>query len=289
MVIKTIIFDLDDTLIDNTYRYHEALWKCGLIICQALGGRSVDPKRVIEKKSEIDNGLVGEYGYSVKRFPIAIVKTYEYFCEEKGLRPRTEVKRRLFNVASRFKYGPFELRPGVLKMLRSFKREGYRLHLVTVGDLGLQSRKVIQAGLARKMPNGAWKSPIFDGVHIPARDKRPVFEEIAAGNPRSCMMVGDSTGSDIKPASDLGMVAVLIPSETSFNTAQISHSRYHKLESVLELPEFISRFRLRRSKNGQGKKRSARRKKNGRGRAAKRGRGRNAAKRLASSKKKTRR
>ncbi|MFA6604168.1 MAG: HAD family hydrolase [Patescibacteria group bacterium] len=234
-----ICFDLDDTLLPTNFRYHEASWKCGLIIARALGTTSVSPLEIIQLQSRIDEELLSTYGFQIERFPQSWVRTYEYFCDRLGVEPNAAVSARLYNTASHFKYGPFRSFAGMKALLQRLRRSGCRLHLITMGVDHLQRRKVRQAGLEK----------CFETIQITARDKRSAMAEILRqAQSRPVMMVGDSLKSDMRPAKELGITTVWISHPLQDPSAVKPD---HSIRSVHELPKLLEKLPAAR----RGKKR----------------------------------
>lgn len=228
-----VCLDLDDTLMPTNFRYHEASWRCGLIITKTLGAKSPRPADVVLLQREIDEELFKTLGFKVERFPRSWVETYVRLAERVGLPVDPNVNRRLFNTACRFKYGPFRAFLGAKEVLRKLCRAGYELHLITAGEDFLQLRKVEQSGLSRYIEP--------DHIHVTAGDKRKEMTAIIKGCPQTAVMVGDSKRNDIKPANELGLVSVWIPSETrSREDPRITPD--HEIAFIGELPALIERL-----------------------------------------------
>lgn len=233
MRIRKICLDLDDTLIPNTYKYHEPIWRCGMIITRALGHLSVYPPELLKIHNEIDQGLVNEKGFSADRFPLSWVLTYERVAAVAGIDPDPAVAERLRRTAEKFKQGPFRLFRGAKRMLKTLSAQGRELHVVTAGDEALQRRKIEEAGIA----------PLVDGVHVTPMKKRDILASIVGDRPEEGMMVGDSKKSDILPAIELGMTAVWLPSQTwTFVNADIDETKYHRIERIGDLPALLEKL-----------------------------------------------
>lgn len=233
MRIRSVAFDLDDTLIPNSYKYNLAIWKCGLIITEALLHRCPYATELMKLQYETDTRLVKEAGFRADRFPTSWTDTYRGLCDRLGVAPDADVARRLYATAEEFRAGPFLPMPGVPEMLGSLRDEGRELHLITAGDDALQRQKIAESGLA----------PFFRGIRVVEMHKQPVLAELFGSDPSSAAMVGDSLKSDIKPAVALGVVAVHVSSLTwPFVNADVDPASYHPLESILDLPDLLRRL-----------------------------------------------
>jgi len=231
-VIETVCLDLDDTLIANTYKYHAPMYRCGLLITEALGIKSVYPPELMDMRVKIDAELVETHGFSANRFPESWVITYLRLCERTGRSVDPGVRDRIWAEAMRYAEGPFAPLEDVTDILEAMRSSGKTLCLVTAGDFGLQRRKIDESGL----------EPYFDEVHVTARSKRDFLASKAGEDPSRTMMVGDSKRSDIIPALELGLTAVHVESETWHYAHAEVEGDYHRIASVRELPDLIARL-----------------------------------------------
>lgn len=226
---KTVFcFDLDDTLIANTAKYHAPIWRCGMLITKALGAKSAYLLAVLQLHGEIDTEMVKTLGYGTDRFPTSWVRTYEILAERAGVATDPSVVKRIRNTAARFRYGPYKPFEGVPRALAEIRRTKALMHLVTAGDEKLQWTKIRQSGLAR----------FFDSIHVTGIDKKSVLAGIVGDRPHDGVMIGDSKKSDIKPAKELGMATVWVPSQTwSFANAEVEPD--FTIASVCDLPSIL--------------------------------------------------
>lgn len=230
---RKIAFDLDDTLIPNSYKYNLAIWKCGLIVSEALLWRCPYATELMKQHYDDDVALIKTYKFRADRFPTMWSRLYERLCQEAGVPVDPEVTKRLYAAAAEFQNGPFLPFPGVAEMLSGLGRDGHELHLITAGDHDLQWKKIREGGFER----------LFDELHVTDMEKKQILAEIVGDRPGDGVMVGDSKKSDIAPAVALGMNAVWVPSLTwKFVDFKLDPSSYHKLDSILDLPDFLRRL-----------------------------------------------
>ena len=205
-----IVIDLDDTLIPTNYRYHLASLRAALIIQNELAWKSRRPLEVLAFQRTVDQALFKEMGFLVERYPTSWVKTYEHLAKEVGVAVDPAISQKIYNTAGHFRIGPFTAFKGVKVALRKLVKAGHRLHLVTAGEDGLQKRKVVSANLTRY-----FREDNFDVVPM---EKKTIFRRLIETSDIPVMMVGDSKRNDIRPALELGMSTVWIPSETRNDT-----------------------------------------------------------------------
>jgi len=235
----TILLDLDDTLIASTHLYHAPSIRCGALITAALGTRSVHPADLFQMHLEIDMAMVRTHGYGLERYPQSWVRTYEKLARQLKLPVDRKVCAKLVATAKTFARGPYVPIEGAKEALVELQREEHSLHLITAGDKGLQEKKVRMSGL----------SQLLDSVNVTGPDKKPVMAKISADRRERTVMVGDSLKSDIKPAIELGILAVHVPSRTwAYANEELDRRRYRTIKSVRELPALIRKLEGRRSR-----------------------------------------
>lgn len=234
---ETICFDLDDTLIANTYKYHAPMCKCALIITEALGKKSIYTPDLMDMRVKLDAELVEKHGFALERFPESWTMTYERLCERAGLPVDPETSSRLRAEAMRFAEGPWDPFEGAVEVLDALRGEGRKLCLVTAGDPKLQRRKIEESGL----------EPQFDEVCITLRRKTEFLYIQRGEDAARTMMVGDSKRSDIIPAVELGLTAVHVESQTWHYAHADVEGDYHRIASVRELPALIARLEAENS------------------------------------------
>lgn len=227
-----LAFDFDDTLIANTHLYHLCDWRCGEIVARALGHKSVRPDKILALQTKIDMESVAQFGFGRNRYPSSWVKAYGQLCGELDVPPDQEVKARLYAEASKFQAGPFVPLPDAVPTLRTVQEFGLGLHLITVGDVGLQNEKLDASELR----------PFFDTITIVERSKDEALAKLAARYPGRLAMAGDSKKSDIKPALALGIPTIWIPSNTWAFADAPDVVPDITLKSIRELPAAIRKL-----------------------------------------------
>lgn len=235
----TILLDLDDTLIASTHLYHAPSIRCGALITAALGERSIHPADLFQMHLEIDMAMVKTHGYGVERYPQSWVRTYEKLARQLKLPVDRKLCAKLLKTAQAFARGPYVPIDGAKEALVELQREGHSLHLITAGDKGLQEKKVKLSGL----------SALFDSVNVTGPDKKPVMAKITADRKDRTLMAGDSLKSDIKPAIELGILAVHVPSRTwAYANTELDRRRYRTIKAVRDLPALVRSLENRRSR-----------------------------------------
>ena len=89
--IKTIIFDLDDTLVKTSKLYNRARNEFSSLMQES----DFNSEESLIKLDEVDISYIKEYGFMKERYPLSLGKTYEYFCKIHGEKINPVLKRRL--------------------------------------------------------------------------------------------------------------------------------------------------------------------------------------------------
>jgi putative hydrolase of the HAD superfamily len=233
---QTLILDLDDTLIHCNKYFKKSKFE----FVKKLQGlfKTLTHDEILQKQMEIDLKSIEEHGLHSSRYPESLVDTYVYFCQkfnremkEKEIDAIRNIGRKVFEM----EVEPF---PYMYKVLEVLQEEGHHLFLFTGGDAFNQYRKIFQLGLEEYFNKG-----IFIFKHKNTKALKTVLTKIRSEK-RSTWMIGNSLKTDIKPAIELGINAVHIPSEIewSYNIIDIDiepKGTFAELKSLLQLPEFL--------------------------------------------------
>lgn len=234
----TLIFDLDDTLLPYSPRFHRANQQCARVIADALGGSSPDVAEIKAKGEELDISYIPTLGFDTRRFTRSWVLTYKHFADNAKVPPRWKVVHELIRITTVMHDPPYELLPWAGPVLQCCWRRWYTVHLVTCGLRELQRRKLRYLGIERFFFS-SWFGE--DG---------PKSEGIARVLARSpyepCVMVGDGRKTDIKPALDLGMHAVWFKHGDTWSVfdVELDPKRHYTITSLRQLPAILRSLEL---------------------------------------------
>ncbi len=229
-MVKMIIFDLDDTLIDTGKYYHRQLDLFTSAVKEKFpeAGSKED---ILEVYYGFDSNTIEEDGYDKAHFPGSMVATWKYYCSEYGYEIVEEELKQCakigWDVYSRI---PEQLKDTVETLERL--REDYELILYTMGDAEIQLEKIEHHNLER------W----FDQLHVVPLKERHYLEKISRPYPpESVMVVGDSLRGEIKPALELGMYAVHRESDFPWSFHEVSvPGEFPTINDLPELFELLS-------------------------------------------------
>lgn len=192
-----LIFDADDTL-----------WECNILFEQAIeefvdyvGHPTLSRAGVRAVLTEIERGNSAAYGYGARVFERSLGD-----CLAR-LRPGTGIgeadRAHLHRLCTRIVEGEIVLLEGVLETLHAL-RERHTLYLLTKGHSADQQHKIDGSGLAS----------LFTGVGIVPEKDTAAYRSFGRSHgldPEHTWMIGNSVRSDVLPALEAGLGAVLVP------------------------------------------------------------------------------
>lgn len=236
---QTLIFDLDDTLI-HCNKYFRATINTFVSTMQQWFS-TLPADEIKEKQLQIDLESIEQHGLHSSRFPESLVSTYKFFCEKQ----KKEIKETEIEEIRKIGVSVFEIEvqpfPYMYEVLSTLQNEGHELYLFTGGDEENQSRKVVQLELETYFGNRVF---IFE--HKNTEALQTVLQTIRS-NPKQTWMIGNSLKTDIKPAVELGIHAIHIPSELEWSYNQIKldidpTGELITLNSLTQVPTLIKQY-----------------------------------------------
>lgn len=232
MTLTTIIFDLDDTLIDTGPLYDTVIEEsCALIEHAVPAGPGFAAIRRLQEKLDISG--VHQFGFSTDRFPWSLAETYRAVTRQAGAPVRSEVEREL----ERLGHSVYDTVPELIVPARELLTElgaRYELMLYTLGVEKLQRRKIEHHGLQE----------LVREVHIVGEKSADQLRRIIGErDPAVVLVVGDSLRGEVAPAVAVGCRAVFIkrPSAWSYHEVPVN-GPYHTINELGELPALLARL-----------------------------------------------
>jgi putative hydrolase of the HAD superfamily len=132
---------------------------------------------------------------------------------------------------------PVEPLPGVQETLDAIQ-DGYKLIMITKGDLMNQEQKLARSGLG----------DYFDAIEIVSEKDANTYRRIVARQgvrAEESVMIGNSMKSDVLPALEAGLWGIHIPYHITWaheHAEPPSDSpRFAKLETIRDLPGWLDR------------------------------------------------
>ena len=191
-----LIFDADDTLWENNIHFERAFEE----FVEFLDHSQLSGEQIRETLNEIELVNARVHGYGAISFGRRLQEAYHRLAERDVSGPDL---RRVMALAARILEEPVELIEGVDETLAHLASR-HPLTLFTKGHPEEQRMKVDRSGLAR-----------YFGHTAIAKEKdaiayRRLVEE-RGFDPARTWMIGNSPKSDINPALEAGLNAVLVP------------------------------------------------------------------------------
>lgn len=232
---KIIIFDLDDTLIDNVKFYIAVKDKLFNKFTKFFG-KGIDKEAFLTFFKKIDLIKAKRLKLSRNRFPASAVELYFSYCLKFNKKPISSEVEEIFICAnSVFDYA-VQINEKTRDVLRKLSRNNkYQLMILTAGDRLVQTYKIKQSKLFRFY----FKEQNI--LIVPEKNEliyKSRFEKYGFEN---CVMIGNSARSDIKPAIECGMNAIFIPKETwEYETADLkNHDKLKITDDIINVPDLL--------------------------------------------------
>jgi putative hydrolase of the HAD superfamily len=191
-----LVFDADDTLWENNIYFERAFDD----FCSFLDHSQLTPAQVREVLNEIELVNAKLHGYGSKNFGRNMQQAFQHLAERKI---RADDLDHVMSLAERILEQPLEVIDGVEETLAELARR-HELTLFTKGHPEEQRMKVDRSGLGGYFAHAA----IVKEKDAPAYLR--LIEE-RGFDPRQTWMIGNSPKSDINPALEAGLNAVLVP------------------------------------------------------------------------------
>ncbi|WP_293906299.1 HAD family hydrolase [Phenylobacterium sp.] len=226
MRITTVGLDADDTLWHN-----ETIFRLTQDRLRALMADIAPPETLNATLAEVEKRNLRLYGYGVKGFTLSMIETA---MELTGANPPGRLIAEILAAGREMLGHPVEPLPGVEQALAEL--DGYRLVLITKGDLLHQEQKLAASGLG----------DLFAAVEIVSEKDtgayRRVFDRHGTGAAEA-VMCGNSMRSDILPALEAGCWGAYIPYHITWAHEVAEppgdHARFVELRSISELPAWV--------------------------------------------------
>lgn len=191
-----LLIDADDTLWENNVYFERAFDK----FCDFLSHSSLSPAQVREILNEIESVNSKIHGYGSKNFGRNLQEAYHRLAEREI---RQDDLDHVMSLAERILEQPVELIEGVEETLADLASR-HQLNLFTKGHPEEQRLKVDRSGLAQYFAHTAIVREKDAAAYLNVmRDRRLPSEHT--------WMIGNSPKSDINPALEAGIGAVLVP------------------------------------------------------------------------------
>ena len=192
----SLLIDADDTLWENNIYFERAFEA----FCDFLDHSSLTPPQVRDVLNEIELVNSKIHGYGSKNFGRNLQQAYQHLAEREIRDPDL---RHVLSLAERILEQPIEIIEGVEETL-SYLAERHDLTLFTKGHPDEQLMKVDRSQLGRHFSHTAVVKEKDAGAYAQLVTERGLSRGLT-------WMIGNSPKSDINPALEAGLNAVLVP------------------------------------------------------------------------------
>jgi FMN phosphatase YigB (HAD superfamily) len=214
----TIIFDLDDTLVDTSSVFFRMKEK----FIQLMASESHPEQTVREAFNRIDEENLVRFGYISERNLVSLRETYEWLTLTTGRTFSASILQQIADIGKHTLYALPRPMPH-MRTLMKWCAARYRLALLTRGSCALQRAKVDALGL----------HGFFEVVSVVSRKDTEAFQETVASmnrEPHQCISIGDSLSFDIAPAIAIGMAAIHVP--YIYSAIQWNHDKAFSIDEI---------------------------------------------------------
>lgn len=215
--IKVVAFDADDTLWDCQSHFEQVERD----YCDLLSVYD-SPRNISASLFEVESANMDDLGYGCKAFTLSLVENAVRVSHGKVTGGEVMSIINLGRSLLRLPATPLD---GVAETLDTLRRRGYRLAVLTKGELQDQENKLQRSGLNR----------YFDHVSIVSNKTEQSYKQLCADmhtSPSQMCMVGNSFKSDIAPALRVGYWAVHIPFSVTWKHEEAQPFEHPRLQTI---------------------------------------------------------
>jgi putative hydrolase of the HAD superfamily len=232
--IEVVAFDGDDTLWHSESHFVDAHARFVALVAPYVDG---DPQVIDEQVVATERANLAIYGYGAKAFTLSLI---ESAIELTSGRVTSSEISAILDLGKRLLDQPVELLDGVDEVVARLADDGYRLIVVTKGDLFHQESKVAGSGLADRFARVEIVSEKDVGTY------RRVMGEARVA-PENFLMIGNSVRSDILPVVELGGHAAHLPYVYTWELEHVADADaarmgFHELTSIRQVPDLVKRL-----------------------------------------------
>jgi putative hydrolase of the HAD superfamily len=204
---QALLIDADDTLWENNIYFERAI----AAFISYLDHKEHSPQEIREVLNACERETITTHGYGLNSFRRSLVACFDRLSPEPATAERHA---RIASFAQAIADQQIELLPGVAGTLEQLAAR-HRLILMTKGNAAEQQAKLDASGVHMH----------FSAVEIPAEKHAEAYRNVVAKyalDAETSWMIGNSPKSDVNPALEAGLNAVLVHHP---NTWVLEHER----------------------------------------------------------------
>ncbi len=200
--IDLVLVDFDDTLVDTAPRFERARQR----LFDRLAGLGFERPHVHHvHHHEVDPGMRRDHGLGPQRMPVAFAETYRALCRHRGEPPDPGVEAACARLGADVAGTPPVIE-GAMDALRRLALALPTVIYTQAGDADYQLGCLRDAGAIAAVGDDRVRV-----VPVKTADAlRETLDRFDVGAPDRAWMVGNSIRSDVNPALELGVRALLV-------------------------------------------------------------------------------
>jgi putative hydrolase of the HAD superfamily len=228
--IQLVGFDGDDTLWHNETIFSMTQERFEALLQDHAPGDVVHARTLDTERRNL-----ALYGYGIKSFTLSMIETAIEITD--GRVDAHDIKT-LLDLGKSMLQHPTELLDGARDAILGATARGYRVVLITKGDLFDQESKLARSGLGE----------LFEAVEVVSEKDERTYERVLGKHGVDAdefVMVGNSLKSDIVPVVAIGGRAVHVPYHVTWALEEAEApgdhgGRWATIERLDELPSILS-------------------------------------------------
>lgn len=230
----SLIFDLDNTLVECAEYYASAKRDFATLMCQKTGIPQDIAQGILEA---IDAQSIKIDGFGRSRFPKSFQAASVAVDVLTGHPINSTRAKKAWSIGDSVFTAPYTLYPGALEALVKAKAMGFDLFLCTKGDSQVQLRKITKNKLNTVFPKGH--------IYIDVIKNHTHFTKIVqthALDPLKTIVVGDSIKDDIGSANKAGLMSIFVSGQAvgGWTYENESYTPTHKINTINELVDLLA-------------------------------------------------
>ena len=229
MAIDVLGLDADDTLWHSEDGFHRVERR----FVELVGEYAVAGTDVAAHLTCVERRNMPLYGYGAKAFTLSMIEAAIELTD--GAVPGATLQA-LIEEGRAILHRPVELLDGVHQTVAVLRARGYRLVVITKGDLLHQHQKVVASGLAG----------FLDAVEVVNEKDEETYAGVlrrAGVDAARFAMVGNSVKSDVLPVLGIGGRAAHVPYHLLWAAEHVDHdSDFDVLGSFRDIPAWLDSF-----------------------------------------------
>ncbi len=198
--IDVVGLDADDTLWHSENRFHETHQRYHELLARHA---DLDHDDLEARMLATEQRNLRLFGYGAKGFTLSLIETAIEVTDARI--PASDIQI-IISFGKDLLDHPVELLPGVDEVVTELTARGYRLLVITKGDLWHQESKAAASGIADRV----------EAVEIVTEKSATTYRRILDRHgiePSTFCMIGNSARSDVLPLLEIGAHAIHVPYE----------------------------------------------------------------------------